>query len=158
MSSLDYFTNQPARVAALRTACESWRGTPFRERSMVKGAGGGVDCGGFVGSTFYECGAVPLAISVPPYHVNHAEHNEVSQIRQWFEQPDVRVRVRRVDEDEVHVDGDLVFPEVGRTEHHIAIRIGREIYHIARPSGWCCMQLSQLKLRSSRYRLMEEPA
>lgn len=154
----DYFADRYDRVAALQAALDSWRDTPFRKRSLVKGPGGGVDCAGFIGAAFHECGAIPHAISVPPYEVNHAEHSDESLLRSWFEREDVRRRVRRVDEDEPHVDGDIVFPIVGRTEHHVAIRLGRLVYHIARPSGWCVMTIAQMSLARSRYRLTEENA
>lgn len=155
---IDYFAGRPERVAALRAACESWRDTPFRERSCVKGPAGGVDCAGFLGSSFHECGAVEQRITVPPYPINHAEHSDESMFRAWFEQPAVRARVRRVEEDEPHVDGDIVFPRVGRTEHHAGLRIANLVFHIARPSGWCCMTIEQLAfagyaLHASRYRL-----
>jgi hypothetical protein len=163
----DYYFENALAVVALRKACESWRGTPFRERSSVKGAGGGVDCACFIGASFLEAGAVVQQITVPPYAVNHAEHSDDSMFRAWFEQPAVRERVRRVDEDEPHLDGDIVFPRVGRTEHHAGIRIGDSVYHVARPSGFCCMTVAQLDhivasvpamrglrgLHPSRYRL-----
>lgn len=151
----DYFAQRFDRIAALQRAVLSWRGTPFRARSLVKGPGGGVDCVGFIGAAFHECGAVSHAIAVPPYAVNHAEHSDESLLRAWFERVDVRERLRRVDEAEPHVDGDLVFPIVGRCEHHVAIRIGCLVYHVARPSGWCAMTIAQLKLAQSRYRLIE---
>ena len=156
MNPPDYFHGKVHTVRALRAACESWRGTPFRARSLVKGPGGGVDCAGFVGAVFAEIGAIPTAIAIPAYDLNHAEHRAESVLRGWFERPEVRARVRRVDEGEPHVDGDLVFPVVGRTEHHLGLRIGGLVYHIARPSGWCVMTLAQLTLAPSRYRLMEE--
>lgn len=158
--SADYF-NPPApasgaqRIHDLRTACERWRDTPFRERSLVPGPGGGVDCAGFVGAVFAGIGAIPAAVAVPPYVLNHAAHSTASVLRDWFESPAVRARVRRVDEAEPHLDGDLVFPVVGRTEHHLGLRLGHVVYHIARPSGWCAMTLTQLTLAPSRYRLTE---
>lgn len=155
---VDYFAGQPERIAALRAACESWRGTPFRERSAVKGEGGGVDCATFLGACFHECGAVETPVAVPPYALNHAEHSGESLLRAWFETPAVRARVRRVDEGEPHLDGDIVFPRVGRTEHHAGLRFSDLVYHIARPSGWCCMTVEQLAfagygLHAARYRL-----
>lgn len=155
----DYFMRN-GRYLDVRDACESWRGTPFRARSCVKGEGGGVDCAHFVGAVFFEIGAIEQQISVPPYDINHAEHSEQSLLRAWFESPDVRRRVRRVDEAEDHLDGDIVFPRVGRTEHHVGIRVGRLVYHIVRPSGWCAPTVTQLvfaghALHPSRYRLLD---
>jgi len=157
----DFFT-RPERVAALHGACTSWHGTPFRSHSHIKGLGGGVDCEWYVPSCLLESGAIDAreygAIIVPAYEVNHAEHSSQSLFIDWFRQPAVRRRVRRVDEDEAHLDGDLVFPKVGLCLHHIGIRIGREVHHIARPSGYCAMTIDQLVLEKSRYRLMEAPA
>jgi cell wall-associated NlpC family hydrolase len=149
----DHFTD-PAAVAALRSACTGWIGTPFRIRSMVKGPMGGVDCAGFVAAVFREIGAITEEVAVPPYEINHAEHSEESVLRAWFEQPNVRAKVRHVDRTEPHLDGDLVFPVVGRTEHHLGIRIGQEIFHVVRPTGVCSQTIGQLKLSPYRYRLM----
>jgi hypothetical protein len=169
----DYFSDRPDRVAALRRACESWAGTPFRKHSRVKGPHGGVDCEWFVPSAFHECGAITAdemaLIVVPGYELNHAEHSTVSLFHRWFQQSRAQQRVRAVDEAEPHLDGDLVFPVVGLCEHHIAIRIGQIVHHIARPSGYCEMTVAQLDrwvsqtpslrakrgLHRSRYRLLE---
>ncbi len=153
----DYFL-APARAAALRAECESWRDTPFRERSGVKGPLGGVDCAGFLAATLLAIGAVSRAIAIPPYSLNHAEHSEESMFREWFALPAARARVRPLDEAEPHLDGDIVFPVVGRCEHHAGFRFGSAVLHIARPSGWCESRLSQLKLHRSRYRLTESAA
>lgn len=155
----DYFAGRAERIAALRAACEGWAGTPFRKHSRVKGAGGGVDCEWFVPSVLREAGALSeeefTRIVIPGYEINHAEHSTVSLFHAWFRQPEAQQRVRSVDEAEPHVDGDLVFPTVGLCEHHIGIRIGQLVYHIARPSGWCAMTVGQFKLHRSRYRLIE---
>lgn len=153
----DYFVRHPDQVATLLEVCRSWRGTPFRHRSLVKGPQGGVDCAGFVGAAFAEIGAIPRTISVPPYELDHARHRDDSVLRDWFERAEVRPHVRRVDEDEPHLDGDMVFPTVGRTEHHLGLRIGAWVYHIARPSGWCAMPAAALTLHRSRYRLLAAP-
>jgi hypothetical protein len=145
----------PDRVARLRAVCESWLYTPFRQRSHVKGPGGGVDCAYFVSSSFLEAGAVDEQIAVPHYDLDYAEHNVHSLLRDWFEQPKVRERIRRVDEEEPHLDGDMVFPEIGQCVHHIAIRIGNVVYNVWRPAGVQRMAVSQLKLARSRYRIME---
>jgi len=150
----DYFL-LPERVERLRQACESWDGTPFRQRSLVKGGGGGVDCGGFLGSAFLESGAIDVAIAMPPYDLDHAEHSSDSLLRAWFEQPAVRARVRRVDEEEPHLDGDIVFPIVGLCEHHLGLHIGWIVYHVMRASGFARSPAAGLKLAPSRYRLIE---
>lgn len=152
----DYFLEEP-RAAALRKECQSWIGTPFRQRSAVKGPLGGVDCASYLASAFLAIGAINEAIAIPPYAINHAEHSDESMFRTWFEQPAVRARVRRLEDDEAPLVGDIIFPKVGRTEHHIAIRDGNQVYHVARPSGVCCMTIAQFKFgfHRSRYRLTE---
>lgn len=149
----DYFLD-PERVFALVAACESWRGTPFRECSRVKGAGGGVDCASFVAAVFEDIGAIDRAIAIPPYDVNHAEHSAESWLRAWFETPAVRARVRRVDDAEPPLSGDLVFPQVGRCEHHLGLQIGGIVWHVIRPLGVCTMSTAQLTLHRARYRLL----
>jgi len=150
----DYFNDLEA-VADLYLACVGWVGTPFHVRSSVKGPHGGVDCAGFVAAALLEIGAIDVKIAIPPYDLNHAEHSEESVLRAWFERPEVRTRVRRVDEAEPHLDGDIVFPKVGRTEHHLGIRIGQEVFHVIRPTGVCTQTVSQLKLSPYRYRLIQ---
>lgn len=150
----DYFRDA-TRVGQLVAACEGWRGTPFRARSSVKGVAGGVDCVGFVGAVFLEIGAVPAAIAIPPYALNHAEHSDESVLRGWFERPEVRARVRRVDEAEAALPGDLVFPVVGRCEHHLGLQFGGVVWHVTRGAGVNHMTLGQLTLARSRYRLTE---
>lgn len=153
----DYFI-QAGRVVALAAACEGWRGTPFRACSSVKGKGGGIDCAGFVAAVFLEIGAIDQSIAIEPYAINHAEHSDESRLRAWFERDEVRARVRRVDESEAPLAGDLVFPIVGRCEHHLGLQVGGLIWHVARPSGVCTMTTAQLKLARSRYRLTETTA
>jgi cell wall-associated NlpC family hydrolase len=154
----DYFSSL-SRVWELQRACQSWAGTPFRMGGRVKGPLGGVDCGNFIPAVLAEIDAIDAAtlaaIELPEYDLNRAEHSADSLFHEWFRQPAVRARVRRVDEDEPHLDGDLVFPKVGRCEHHIGFRIGNHVYHVARPSGPCRQSIHDLKAERSRYRLME---
>ena len=155
----DYFAEFPQQIPVVREICESWRGTPFRQCSYVKGTHGGVDCGGFVGSVFAEAGVIPATIALPPYDLNHAEHCADSVLREWFEQPAVRARVRRLDVAEPSQPFDLVFPKVGQTEHHLALQYFGEIYHVVRPSGVCVQTIAGLALHRVtlspwRYRLL----
>ena len=65
----DFFAVDQEARAKLRAACDSWLGTPFRERSKVKGPLGGVDCVGFVACVFREIGAISEDLKVPAYVV-----------------------------------------------------------------------------------------
>jgi hypothetical protein len=71
--------------------------TPFRERSRVKGPLGGVDCVNLIAAVFLEIGAITQEIAVPPYDVDRALRETQSILREWFERPAARSRVRRVD-------------------------------------------------------------
>jgi len=159
MNPTDYFAQYPEKVAPVLAICDSWLGTPFRQQSTVKGPLGGVDCGGFVGAVFAEAGAIPEAIALPPYEVNHAEHCADSVLREWFEKPEVRARVRRLDPEEPALPFDMVFPKYGQTEHHLALWYFSGIYHVVRPAGVCLQSLRGLaihgvKLSPWRYRLL----
>lgn len=164
MSAVDYFAppHGAFRAIYLQEHCREWVGTPFRKHSCVKGRDGGVDCEWFIPSVLRASGAISslefAGIVVPAYELNHAEHSGESLFHEWFRQPGVRARVRAVDEAEPHLDGDFVFPVVGRCEHHIGFRIGSLVWHVARPSGVCAMTVSQLRLHRSRYRLLESSA
>ena len=164
----DYFAVHPEQIATARAECENWRGTPFRKNSAVKGPTGGVDCKGFLASVFAAVGAIPAVDVAAPYEVNQAEHSDASELLAWFERPEVKARTRRLDEAEPHLDGDIVFPRVARSVHHIGLRFGNDVYHVTRLAGWCCMTIGQLDammpramrhlrgLHPSRYRLLRE--
>ena len=153
----DFFAVDQEARAKLRAACDSWLGTPFRERSKVKGPLGGVDCVGFVACVFREIGAISEDLKVPAYDINHAEHSTKSVLLDWLAQDSartIRARVRRLDEAEPPLDGDLVFPKVGLTEHHLGIAVGQLVYHVIRPTGVCHQTFGQLRLSPFRHRLL----
>lgn len=157
MRKPDYFTT-PERQEAARAAAFSWLGTPFRERHRIKGPLGGVDCAGFVGSVLFECGAIPEAISVPPYDLEHAKHSEESILVKWFEQPAVRARVRVLDPEEQGLPGDIVFIRTARAVHHMGLLFGVEVLHAVRPAGLVRMPLTVpgfSRQIASRLRLLE---
>jgi hypothetical protein len=156
MRGPDYFLD-PKRVQILEAACSSWVGTPFRQNSRIKGGKGGVDCGNYVAAVLFESGAIDQQISTPPYDADYALYSEESVLLEWFKRPATRQLMRQVDEDEPHVDGDLVFPKVGRTEHHMGIRIGPWVWHVPRAIGVVHMAAASLQLSKFRYRAFERP-
>jgi hypothetical protein len=155
MRGPDYFLD-PKRVQVLEAECRSWDGTPFRQNSRIKGPKGGVDCGNYVASVLYDSGAIDQRVSTPPYDMDYALYSEESVLLQWFKRPETRQMVRQVDEDEPHLDGDLVFPKVGRSEHHMGIRIGSWVWHVPRGMGVVRMSAAGLKLSKFRYRAYEQ--
>jgi hypothetical protein len=162
----DYYAIHPEQIPLARSECESWRGTPFRKNSAIKGPNGGIDCKCFLASVFFSVGAIPAIVATAAYEVNQGEHSDASELLAWFELPEVKARTRRLDEAEASLDGDIVFPRVGRSVHHIGLRFGNDVYHITRLAGWCCMTVGQLDammpralrhlrgLHPSRYRLL----
>jgi len=48
----------PTRISFLGDAARRWVGTPFRENSCVKGAGGGVSCHNLAAALYFETGCM----------------------------------------------------------------------------------------------------
>lgn len=127
-----------ARCAVLLAEARDWLGTPFSENTAVKGLQGGVSCVRYLEACHAAAGAiVPATLPVLPVEeVRHwHEHHAESKIVEWLAQPAVRGRVRRVDESEAPMIGDLVIMRVQLTEHHIGLWCGPDILHVAIPAG-----------------------
>lgn len=150
----DFFT--ASDEGRLLSAARGWLGTPFRQRSCVKGKGGGVDCVCFVSCVFVEVGAIDAPIIPPAYQINHATHSDESLLLDWFRSPEVLRRVRRLDEEEAPVPGDLVFIKTARGVHHLGMQIGGSVFHVLIPGGVVETSTSTPGFRESvvaRYRL-----
>jgi hypothetical protein len=126
------------RQTALRHAARAWLGTPFRENCAVRGLAGGVDCVHFLAAVHAEAGACPL-VELPAepvevvrqWHVHHPE----SKILDWLGRPDVRGRVRRLEEGEPLMPGDMPVLRVEQAEHHLTLWLQPELLHVAIPAG-----------------------
>lgn len=133
------FYGTPERQAAFLAEAWSWLGTPFRENSAVKGPEGGVDCVRFAMAVHEACGAVAGAkIEVMPvewirgWHQHHPE----SRVLDFFQQPSIRRRLKRVETDEDQpMVGDIVALQVGQCVHHVGLWCGPEVLHVAIPVG-----------------------
>lgn len=130
------FYADPARRAALVAAMQRWHGTPFRDRSMVPGPGGGVSCVRLAYSIHLEAGAFePFEIQdeVPlDWHLHH----DSSGLLGFFRLEHVRARCRMIDHDDPPMTGDLVAIQTGRTPHHLGTAFdfesGRFVFHVPR--------------------------
>lgn len=155
------FYNTDARRAAIVAEARSWLGTPFSENCAVKGPQGGVSCERYQIAVHTATGACP-AIELPELPVQNVrhwhEHHADSLILAWLQLPEVRGRVRRVDEDEAPAIGDMAVFLFGKTEHHLGLWCGHELLHVAIPAGVVAHSTRDPKLRAAVrcfYRLME---
>lgn len=136
---------------ALRRECASWIPTPFRQGCAVKGRAGGVDCVNFVASCLRNVGVITEAIDIPAYDPEHGDHSPHSILIDWFSNPLVLARVRKVEEGEATLPGDLVFVKTGQCEHHMGMRFGGDIFHVVRGVG-VIIQPIHLKTRPLQIR------
>lgn len=113
---------QPVAAQRLAVVAEaiSWLGTPYVHNGRVKGRRGGVDCGQFIFSVFFNVGltpAMPLK-TYPPDFMLHSESNEYLQ--------EVLTRAKEITEATVGL-GDIVLYRIGRQFAHGGIVV---------PPGW----------------------
>ncbi len=137
MKRLPYYRTD-ARREALLSEAQSWQGTPFRPNGKARGRDGGVDCAHYLAAVHAAAGACePLDLPDLPVEVvvHWHEHHGVSRVLKFFEMPELRGRVERVDENEPTMIGDVAVLKVGQTEHHLAIHGGTHLYHVVRPAG-----------------------
>lgn len=146
------------RQEALATEAKSWEGTPFRQACKVKGPFGGVDCAHLAAALHTCTGAIDSELVFPPYDVDHGVHDSSSVILEWLDQPEIRRRLRKVDEDENPLTGDILLCEVGMAIHHMVTRVGVMGWHVSRRRGvyqeLIGAKFSQLRVRAV-YRIVE---
>lgn len=157
------YYSTPERRAALIEEARSWLGTPFRENCAVKGKQGGVDCTRFVHAVHTACGACEnVVLEVLPvewvrsWHTHHTQ----SRILDFFGQPEVRTRLRRLDEDESRIAGDMAILKIDQTEHHVALCCGHEFLHVMISAGVVSHSIHDKELMGyvrSYYRIYEKP-
>lgn len=116
----------PAQLAALTAASQSWSGTPFCERSAVKGAG--VCCHRLVFEVLVEAGWLPR-VEVPDGPAHWSRAGDRSLIAEWMDGPGQEWFITLDSVDVAQTEpGDIAGCRLGRTLHHLALRI---------PAGWC---------------------
>lgn len=136
MSTPFYQSNE--RQAAFVLEAMSWVGTPFFENASVKGRFGGVDCVHLAAEVHFHCRALDR-ISIPKMPVqwvrNWHEHHAESQLLQFFGQPEVRSRLRRIEDGAPPMIGDVAVIRFGKTEHHVALWCGSIAVHVTTAAG-----------------------
>ena len=132
------FYASPERQAAFVAEARSWARTPFCPNAAVKGPGGGVDCSRYLLALHEASGAVKGVVLetlpvewVRDWHKHHAE----SRMVDFFNQPAVKARLKKVEDEEPRMIGDIVVCKVGLCEHHLATWIGAEVAHVQIPAG-----------------------
>lgn len=108
-------------LAQLTAVAESWRGTPFCERSAVKGAG--VCCNRLVAEILFEAGWLPR-IAVPNHDIRWARAQSRSVVAEWFDGPGAQFFIGSniIDWDAVQA-GDVLGFKIGRTLHHLVLAL-----------------------------------
>lgn len=155
------FYRTEERQRALLDEVASWEGTPFSENCAVKGRQGGVSCERWQAALHAATGACP-ELDLPVFGVEEVrhwhEHHKESLILHWLGLPEIRNLVRRVDEADAPMIGDIVVMRVDKTEHHLGVWCFPRIYHVAIPAGvvWHGARDAELrKLVRCFYRILE---
>src|SRR5690606_8279196 len=111
---------------------------PFSENCAVKGPRGGVSCRHYLVACHVAAGAIePIDLPALPVEVVRYwhQHHALSQVLEFLQRPELRGRVRRVDEAEAPMIGDIVVLRIEQTEHHLAIWGGAKLWHVTTGAG-----------------------
>jgi hypothetical protein len=137
MTPAPYFSTT-ARQAAFLEAAWSWLGTPFSENCAIRGRQGGVDCVRLAAEVLAAAGALSrLELPVLPvewvrsWHAHHAE----SRLLEFFAQPVIRERLRRVHASDEPIIGDIAVLKFRQTENHVALWCGDHAVHTSIHAG-----------------------
>lgn len=120
------FYGTPENQIRLLHEADKWVGTPFRENSAVKGAGGGVSCHNLVAEIYFQTGFLARFI-VPTGSARRLRNGPSGAMLEYINQNlagSFSVIVPQIEE---AITGDLIF-----------MRDASEVCHlgIALPQGW----------------------
>jgi hypothetical protein len=112
----------PSELIALENAARSWVGTPFCERSALKGAG--VCCHRLLLEVLVEAGWLPRIV-VPDGSAGWAQAQQRGLIAEWMEGEGSRWfdSVSLCWTPDVFEAGDVIGFRLGRVVHHVALRL-----------------------------------
>ena len=99
---------------------------------------GGVDCAHLAEAVHRACGAcdgVKMDVLPVEFVRGWHEHHTESRLVEFFAQPSIRARLKRIDPDELHMIGDLVALRFEKCVHHLAIWCGHELIHVNSAAG-----------------------
>jgi cell wall-associated NlpC family hydrolase len=105
----------PEQRQAVLTEALTWKGTPFRGHSCLKGCG--VDCGQLVYGVYRACGLIPEIELPRDYSLQIAQHRASTEYVDIVSQ-----HFREIPEEEVQ-PGDLVIYKLGLAYGHAALVI-----------------------------------
>jgi hypothetical protein len=136
---IHYYSTEERRKA-FDHECRKWLGTPFRENVAIIGAG--VDCSRYALAVHTACAAVPAGVVLDVLPVEWVrgwgEHHAESRVIDFFHQPEVRARLRRV-EDDGPKTGDIAVMQFSRACHHVGLYSDMhcygEIFHVSPGAG-----------------------
>ena len=120
----------PPHVGLLREAADAWRGTPFRKRARLRGAG--VDCINLV-LALYDAAGLNLDVELPHYGLfDGACRADAGPIIDWLECSERFWRLWRRGEPIVPIEaGDLLCLNIELSVHHVGIALdGLNFFHI----------------------------
>lgn len=131
-----YFSDSE-RTTVLKTAAQSWVGTPFHPKSQVKGRFGGVSCVGLIHGIAIEIGLIEQGeIDLPAGPIAWHQHNDMSLLSEFFRSPQIRGRVKRLEVEDGLQVGDLLPFKLKRTENHLSWLIDdTHVIHCHRKKG-----------------------
>ncbi|WOO43170.1 NlpC/P60 family protein [Rubellicoccus peritrichatus] len=130
---MKYYFNNPERIEALHSECESWLGTRFAQGLSEKGEG--VDCVRFVIAVLNASG-VPVSQlgTLPAYSVHEGRHSEHTALLRWLAEDDnAKQHLEHVEDIQA---GDLLACKIRRGANHLGIAHDKKtMWHCDMRSG-----------------------
>jgi cell wall-associated NlpC family hydrolase len=117
--------------AIILAEADTWKGTPYRGWSAVKG--GGVDCGQLIYAVYRACGLVPAVELPKDYSLQVAQHRASTEYLSFVDQ-----FCREIPEEEAR-PADIVLYKLGLGYSHggIVVEWPRKIVQAEARHGFC---------------------
>jgi len=109
-------------VEQLEAAARAWEGTPFCERSAVRGAG--VSCHLLCMVVYRDAGWLP-ELDVPQAPVSWSRAQTRSLMEEWLDGPEGRPWFTSLPDVSRLDAGDLLGFQIGHCVHHLAVMLSR---------------------------------
>ena len=119
------FYNTPERIAALRTAAERWKDTPFAPAAAVCGPRGGACCHRLVIAPLVETDFPITQAEIPDGVLNRASHYAGSQMADWLRAHPDRFEEILLPTLACVQPGDILIIRLGIGAHHAALALDR---------------------------------
>lgn len=134
-----YYFDDPAAQARLKKVLDSWLGTPYRHRTMVKQLG--CDCIHGVAGVVAEIGLIdPARLDVPDYPRDWHLHNTRELLLEHItQQADVDV----FDWPCSLLDGDILLSYYGKAASHAGIYFDGYVYQAIDKAGFIKVKLKR---------------